>query len=321
MISVLLAWLIPPVVGALIGYVTNVVAIKMLFRPLTEKRILGIRIPFTPGILPKQRHKLADSIGRMVERELLTPEILRQRIIRPEVADTLKNALSTYTQKLFNQPAEKWLPGISGYVVSGAEASYPHAAKAITNFMHRTDIRETMETQFRVMITKAILKMNAFQRFFISAGQYDKTIEDKVPDIVADLIGQLENLLNSEEGERKVINSIRNEILRLPEKNPDLCLEKILVPGKSWTGPSPKERLDSFLAEKILDTVNQQADSLLGTINVKTLVSDRINSLDMIRVERIILDVLAGQLWWINVVGGILGFLIGLSQSVLSLFL
>ncbi|MDR1636833.1 MAG: DUF445 family protein, partial [Treponema sp.] len=67
-------WLVPPLAGAFIGFLTNVLAIRMLFRPLKELRIFGIRLPFTPGILPRERRRLADSIGRMVERELLTPE-------------------------------------------------------------------------------------------------------------------------------------------------------------------------------------------------------------------------------------------------------
>ena len=317
----IIAWIIPPIAGAIIGYITNALAIKMLFRPLKEYRVLGIRVPFTPGILPKQRHKLADSIGRMVERELLTPEILRERLGRPDVLDGLKNALSAYTQRLFNVPAVNWLPGISDYLKAGTEAAYPHATLAIINFLRRDDIREIMESQLKVMISKAILNMNVFQRFVISAGQYDKTIEEKIPQIIDDLTVQLENLFQSEDGERRIINAIEKEILKLPENRPDLNLEMILVPGKSWTGDSPKARLDSFLAEKILDTAGEQTEVLLNTINVRSLVSERIDSLDMIRVERMILDVLAGQLWWINVLGGILGFLIGLFQAAMSLFL
>jgi uncharacterized membrane protein YheB (UPF0754 family) len=53
---------------------------------------------------------------------------------------------------------------------------------------------------------------------------------------------------------------------------------------------------------------------------VKVLVSDRIDSLDMLRVEKIVLDVMAGQLKWINFFGAILGALIGFIQVFLSLF-
>ncbi|GHV18224.1 hypothetical protein FACS189493_7280 [Spirochaetia bacterium] len=111
----LVIWLIPPVVGAVIGYVTNAVAIKMLFRPLNEIRLFrfrkkngektpGFRLPFTPGILPRQRHKLADSIGSMVERELLTPEILRERLRREDVRAAIEGAISRYIETILTVP-------------------------------------------------------------------------------------------------------------------------------------------------------------------------------------------------------------------------
>lgn len=66
------AYLAPPLVGSFIGYMTNYVAIKMLFRPLKPWRILGIRIPMTPGVIPSKRHELAVNIGEMVGDHLLT---------------------------------------------------------------------------------------------------------------------------------------------------------------------------------------------------------------------------------------------------------
>ena len=45
----LLPWLAPPMLGAVIGYVTNRIAIQMLFRPRAEKRILGFRVPLHAG--------------------------------------------------------------------------------------------------------------------------------------------------------------------------------------------------------------------------------------------------------------------------------
>ena len=316
-----LLWLIPPLAGAIIGYVTNAIAIKMLFRPHKEIRIWGIRVPFTPGILPRQRQILAQSIGRMVERELLTPEILRARLARPEVCEGLRAALAEYTGTFLSLPAEKWLPVVSDYIITAAEAAYPTVAEALMRFLRQKEIRENLEAQCRIIVSNAILKMNLLQRFFISAAQYDRTLDEKTPEIVDDLLDQVEILFRSPEGEQKIIQSLERELRKLPEKNPGLSPEKILVPGKSWTGESPKARLDTFLTDKILETAASQTEALLGTIDVRSLVSERIDSLDMPRVERIILDVLAGQLWWINVFGGILGALIGFSQVVISLFL
>ncbi|WP_417909383.1 DUF445 family protein [Candidatus Electronema sp. PJ] len=64
----------PPLIGAFIGYLTNDIAIRMLFRPLHPWRICGIRVPFTPGIIPSKRHQFAENIGAMVGDQLLTSQ-------------------------------------------------------------------------------------------------------------------------------------------------------------------------------------------------------------------------------------------------------
>lgn len=64
--------LLPPLVGTLIGYLTNRVAIWMLFHPYYEYRVLGVRVPFTPGLIPRKRQQIIESIANTVERELLT---------------------------------------------------------------------------------------------------------------------------------------------------------------------------------------------------------------------------------------------------------
>ncbi len=90
---------LPPLLGAVIGYVTNAIAIKMLFRPLREVRVFGVRLPFTPGIIPRRRAELADSIGRMVSRELLTEPTLRKRLGDPAFIGGLKNQIALLTDR------------------------------------------------------------------------------------------------------------------------------------------------------------------------------------------------------------------------------
>jgi uncharacterized membrane protein YheB (UPF0754 family) len=45
-------WFVSPLVGMFIGWVTNVIAIEMLFRPREAKYLVGKRLPFTPGLIP-----------------------------------------------------------------------------------------------------------------------------------------------------------------------------------------------------------------------------------------------------------------------------
>lgn len=74
-----------PVVGAAIGALTNEIAIKMLFRPYTEKRFLGIRVPFTPGVIPAQRQAIAKNIAETFEKNLLSGAEIRTIITGDDV--------------------------------------------------------------------------------------------------------------------------------------------------------------------------------------------------------------------------------------------
>lgn len=73
--------ILPPVLGGVIGYFTNDIAIKMLFRPYQPKTIFGQRIPFTPGLIPSNQKRLAKKISEVIMRSLLTPEEM-QRLAR-----------------------------------------------------------------------------------------------------------------------------------------------------------------------------------------------------------------------------------------------
>lgn len=73
-------YLAPPLLGAFIGYMTNYVAIRMLFRPLKPWYIFGLRVPMTPGVIPLKRKELAENIGEMVGGHLLTSNDVSQAL-------------------------------------------------------------------------------------------------------------------------------------------------------------------------------------------------------------------------------------------------
>ncbi len=60
-----------PLAGALIGWVTNLLAVKMLFRPLRARTILGITLH---GLIPRRRTEIAATVARTIERDLLSTE-------------------------------------------------------------------------------------------------------------------------------------------------------------------------------------------------------------------------------------------------------
>lgn len=82
-----------PVVGAVIGYITNYIAIKMLFRPLEPKYILGRRVPFTPGIIPRRKHQLADALGNAVFKRFFGWDDLAQVLVSDTFADKISEGI------------------------------------------------------------------------------------------------------------------------------------------------------------------------------------------------------------------------------------
>ncbi|MEM0980342.1 MAG: DUF445 family protein, partial [Cyanobacteria bacterium P01_H01_bin.58] len=82
-------WLLvaPPVVGGVIGYFTNDLAIKMLFRPYRPYYFFKRRLPLTPGLIPSNQGRLAQRIADTIMGSLLTPnelEKLARRLLETE---------------------------------------------------------------------------------------------------------------------------------------------------------------------------------------------------------------------------------------------
>ncbi|MBC8316677.1 MAG: DUF445 family protein [Desulfobulbaceae bacterium] len=98
-----LQFLAPPVLGAFIGYMTNYVAIKMLFRPLKAWRVLGIRVPMTPGVIPSKRNQLAENIGEMVGAHLLTSADVSKAIAGEKFQQDLKELIESRLDVLLNK--------------------------------------------------------------------------------------------------------------------------------------------------------------------------------------------------------------------------
>ena len=77
-----------PVIGGLIGLITNGIAIKMLFRPFHPVKIGKFTLPFTPGLIPKEQPRIAKAIGKVIGDKLLDKDTLQKAL----ASDTLHGA-------------------------------------------------------------------------------------------------------------------------------------------------------------------------------------------------------------------------------------
>jgi uncharacterized membrane protein YheB (UPF0754 family) len=77
-------------IGGFIGYITNKIAIKMLFRPVNPVRI-G---PFTlQGVFPKRKDQMAISLAETIEQELLSKDVIVDTLLSQENIDRLRPIL------------------------------------------------------------------------------------------------------------------------------------------------------------------------------------------------------------------------------------
>lgn len=81
-------------VGIIIGAFTNSLAIKMLFRPFKPWKVGNWQVPFTPGVIPKRRYEIAQSMGYLVENYLFTAKGLKQFIVKSGIEKQLYIKLS-----------------------------------------------------------------------------------------------------------------------------------------------------------------------------------------------------------------------------------
>lgn len=88
------------IIGALIGGVTNVIAVKMLFHPFKTYYIFNKRVPFTPGLIPKRRAEIADKIGQVVEEHLLTESMIQSKLNATATRTAIEEVIQKQIEKL-----------------------------------------------------------------------------------------------------------------------------------------------------------------------------------------------------------------------------
>ena len=107
----MLKYLAFPVVGAVIGYITNDIAIRMMFRPHQAKYIFGMKVPFTPGIIPKERFRIADAVGVSISENLMNREVLEKNLLSEEMIRKISDGYEHFIarQKVNNETLRAFL--------------------------------------------------------------------------------------------------------------------------------------------------------------------------------------------------------------------
>lgn len=146
--SNLLLYVGPPVAGGIIGYFTNDVAIKMLFRPYKAIYIGKRQLPFTPGLIPRNQERLAKNISDTIMGSLLTPgelQNLARRLLEPErVQQGILWLLRLALDQVRLDKEQKTAKILAGILRDLLGQSLPRLLKVLTR---REDFLETQVNQ------------------------------------------------------------------------------------------------------------------------------------------------------------------------------
>lgn len=293
----------PVALGGIIGAFTNYIAIKMMFRPYSEKRLFGFVVPFTPGIIPKRQNDLAKAIGRVVCDNLVDADGISKMLLSDETIGKLESKIdemvrslqtneyslrvffSNYAgedrvENLIKRVNDNLVSKIDG-IVSDEKIGQTIAASAMSA------LDERIGDGFMGMITKNALA---------------DTIKDKITPKLANLI----NDVMRGDGRKMILSIVDDEINRFANGS-----------VASWAAGMSDEKIESLKRDVVKlysEKVNAELPRLLRTIDISKIVEDKIQSMDMPTVERLVLDVANNELYMLVWLGGLLGAVIGVAN-------
>ena len=278
-------YIIPIFVGAIIGYITNWFAIKMLFRPHYEKRILGIRLPFTPGLIPKEMDRIARSVGNTVGEYLLSPEIIMDSISNNGNNEKFQKWIMENINKLKeNKKSVKEVSGISEedfqeyqVLIENSLVNYINSKVGIEN--SENSIGELIPENIIVKFKNYIGVHNEDIVNGIRKGFRTDRIEIKVKSMIEEIVSKnvgklITRFVPVEVISDKIYNIIENYLYN-PRINGDInflinaSLDKILE--KEISGDKLNESIYNIIHNNLEEFINRPISNILASMKEETI--------------------------------------------------
>lgn len=294
--------LVGPLVGAVIGYITNGIAIKMLFRPLNPIIIGGYTLPFTPGVIPKEKKRIAKSVGTVVSRELLNEEVFKGALLKPEIEEAIKAKVDHYIDDYQNN--EKTWEEIGNDLLGKERTTFLlcEAEETITSLIYTKVVNMELG---KIIVDKLMiaLKGGALSQLL---GPMSFLIKDQMLESLADKIEPAISEMIVKEAEDIIRQAIEEESNRLKQQSV----------GESVTKLDNYRDLIKKLVVKIYqNAVNNELGKALNELNIAHIVEERIMAFDTLEMEQLILEIMSKELNRVVWLGALLGAIMGCITS------
>lgn len=290
-----------PVIGAIIGYVTNWIAVKMLFRPRQEIRIFGKRLPFTPGVIPRGQGRLARAVGEVVETQLLTPEFMGEKLLSKESEEEFKCHVQDWVNAQKNSEESLRLTVTNIVTEEKVDDFIASVEENLTDFLSE----KVIEMEPGKLIVDKVMK-EAQSRLAESmfgmmlGGSFLEKIGTQVQEGIDSYI--------AENARGYIEKEVMAESLKLQEKPMSEVAD--ILEQKGIYDPE-------FLWGLYKRIIEDKLGKLLSSLKLSAVVEERINAMKVEEVEELVLSIMNKELGAIVNLGAVIGLILGLINVVI----
>lgn len=298
-------YFVGPLVGAVIGYITNDIAIRMLFRPHQAKYFMGIHIPFTPGIIPKEKARIAGAIGKAVSENLMNREVLEKSLLSDEMLTKMNNAIDEF--------------------VTTQGANEETIEQFARHYLTEEDIiamRQNVSDGIVKMVSSKLTDSNMGEQIAHMATEH---VLAKTRNSVAGLFGADKLVAGVAQPIEKILAKHINEIL---QTNSEQMIKDLVVKQSDDLLNMTMSQLVSNHDEQVAQIksginnayktiISEHLPRILQDIDISGIIEQRINEMDMDEAEAIILDVMKKELRAIVWLGALLGSIMGTVNALI----
>ena len=285
-----------PVIGAIIGYCTNYIAIKMMFRPFEAKKIGKFKVPFTPGIIPRRKESMAKAIGRVVEENLLNEDTVKNALLSDEVKNQIKAKIEQEIgkhredERTIEDIILNYVDGIT-YIEEVARIEEKLSEK-VKNKLLDIDVGEIFSEKVVEIIQE---KMNS--NFILNkfTGKVTETIKSPIKNAI--------NKYFEEDGVSLINPAVKEGMKSVTGTTVGKIVQKVEKSGVD---------ISDVVIKIYEDIINEKIKSILSSLKIGEIIENRIKNMHKIEVEALILKTIKKELNAVVNLGALIGFILGL---------
>ncbi len=302
-----------PLIGAVIGYITNYIAVKMLFHPYKPVMLGKFRLPFTPGIVPLRQKALSLAIGDAVGNHLFTGEDLKELFLSEDSKEKIVDmAMDALDISLAFRENNADMPTTNQLIRTYLKNEQAEGAKAgITCFLTDRIIESLSHMNLGNIIVEqgaAVLldkKGDKGDKKSAGLGMLSMFINEHTIQAFAPSLSEKLNAYIAENGRDLVYDAVATQL----EQYADRPLHDLMA----YTSEAQIRSVIGAVYQKLIMSMGDRFSEIL---DIPTAVEKKVAAMSVKEVEALCMRVMKKELQTIVNLGALIGFVLGLFNMI-----